>query len=462
MLESNDSEPAEKSALQLRAEEAYQRFVATGRKPVVIEFAGVPKAGKTSILSQLQAFLKRCGFRVTVVVERASVCPIRDKKHANFNVWTACTTLAQVLETTQTPPRSDDPDVLILDRGLFDSVCWLTMMERLSRLRQIDCETIERFLTIDDWRKRITAVIVMIASPADSMEREKGHLPVVGAYGSIMNEKVLQQMLDTTAATAERLKNKFSIFIVDTSAAEFRNKAARTSEQVADIVLTKIEEHLQEAVLNVPKALVRTLMSGRTSLGASDAAAVIDTIGCNGKFTPRATVEKDQSVLQPLPVVVVRNKSGDVLRLRRCENRQDNPLHGKIVVWAGGHVREEDGTPVSSLLPCAVRELQEELRLSVEETQLRLLGAVYADPGNKTSQHMALVYEWVADTDDVALVLSPAEFFERQGTSLSGSFVSLEALARDVEAGKIKEVWSTEIVQNLLPKTAVNFKQRLI
>ena len=47
MLKSKDSEPAEKSALQLRAEEAYQRFVATGRKPVVIEFAGVPKAGKS-------------------------------------------------------------------------------------------------------------------------------------------------------------------------------------------------------------------------------------------------------------------------------------------------------------------------------------------------------------------------------------------------------------------------------
>ena len=461
-MPSNDGQPAVKSALQLRAERAYKRFVATGRKPVVIEFAGVPKAGKTSILGQLQGFLKRCGFRVSVVVERASVCPIRDKKHANFNVWTACTTLAQVLETTQTPPRSDDPDVLILDRGLFDSVCWLTMMEQLSRLRQTDRETIERFLTIDDWRRRITAVIVMIASPADSMQREKGHLPVVGTHGSIMNEEVLQQMLDTTAATAERLKNDFSIFTVDTSAAELRNQAARTSERVADIVLTKIEEHLQETILNVPKALVRTIMSGRTSLGASAAAAVIDVIGRNGKFRPRATVEKDRSVLQPLPVVVVRNKSGDVLRLRRREDSQDNPLHDKIVVWAGGHVREEDGTPVSSLYPCAVRELQEELRLSVEAEQLRLLGAVYADSGGRTSQHMALVYEWVANTDDVALVLSTAEFFERRGTSLSGSFVSLETLASDVEAGKLKEAWSTEIIRNLLPKTTVNFKPRLI
>ena len=61
-----------RSALQQRAEAAAERF-RTARKPVVIEFAGVPKAGKTSTLGQVHAFLKRCGFRVEVVVEHASI-----------------------------------------------------------------------------------------------------------------------------------------------------------------------------------------------------------------------------------------------------------------------------------------------------------------------------------------------------------------------------------------------------
>ena len=65
----------------------------------------------------------------------------------------------QVLEKTQSPPRLDDPDVLILDRGLFDSICWLTMMERLSRIRTEDLDVINKFLLIDDWKKRITAVM---------------------------------------------------------------------------------------------------------------------------------------------------------------------------------------------------------------------------------------------------------------------------------------------------------------
>src|SRR5713101_5845919 len=136
-----------KSELQIRAQDAATRF-GGARKPIVFEFAGVPKAGKTTTLNQIQSFLKRCGFRVEVVVERASVCPIRDKKHANFNVWTVCTTLAQILEKTQEPPRGDDPHILILDRGLFDAICWLRMMERLARIRSHDREIIEHFYAL--------------------------------------------------------------------------------------------------------------------------------------------------------------------------------------------------------------------------------------------------------------------------------------------------------------------------
>ena len=151
-----------KSDLQIRAESLADEFKKKGRRPVVIEFAGAPKAGKTTTLSTLQAFLKRCGFKVEVVIERASVCPIRDKKHANFNIWTACTTLAQILEKTQHQhqrnPHPDSPEVLILDRGLFDALIWLGMMEHLARIKKEDRERVEHFLLMEDWRKRISGV----------------------------------------------------------------------------------------------------------------------------------------------------------------------------------------------------------------------------------------------------------------------------------------------------------------
>jgi predicted NUDIX family phosphoesterase len=114
-------------------------------------------------------------------------------------------------------------------------------------------------------------------------------------------------------------------------------------------------------------------------------------------------------------------------------------------------VREEDASNGDAIKLAAQRELQEELRLSVEIEELNFLGAIYADSGGRIARHVALVFEWRAETDDVAVTLSTSEFFERRGTSLSGKFVPLETLVKDVEAGDMPEPWSVEIVNQLLP-----------
>lgn len=50
------------------------------RRPIIIEFSGSPKAGKTSCINSLRQFLKRNGFEVEVIQERASICPVSDKQ----------------------------------------------------------------------------------------------------------------------------------------------------------------------------------------------------------------------------------------------------------------------------------------------------------------------------------------------------------------------------------------------
>jgi predicted NUDIX family phosphoesterase len=351
---------------------------------------------------------------------------------------------------------------LILDRGLFDSVCWLTLMERLERIRTEDRKAIEKLLQIDDWRKRISAVILMTVSPADSMKRERGLLPIENGKGSIMNSDVLQQLLNTTLDAADRMKDAFRIFHVDTSSGSIKDNPKKTAEHVVDMILNVIEEHLQEDILSADKTEIVCLFKGRPCLGEDEAKQTLKTFATRGDFRPRDTVEGDKARIQALPVVVVRNKSGDVLRLKRREQSEDNPLNEKIVIWAGGHVRKEDQANGTSVLQGAVRELQEELRLFVEPEELKFLGAVYRDEGERTSKHVALVYEWRAKTDDVAVALSTAEFFERRGISLSGKFVPLKIVAADVESGKISENWSVDIVRELLAKEEYKFSPRLL
>ena len=441
--------------LQDRAERLAKQFDEKARKPLVIEFAGVPKAGKTTTLSHVQTFLKRRGFRTDVVVERASVCPIRDKKHANFNVWTACTTLAQILEKTQNPPRSDDPQILFLDRGLFDSICWLTMMERISRLRSDDREIIQRFLAIDDWRKRISAVFVMLVSPSDAMKRERAILPVNEKEGSIMNPEMLRRIKEVNKQCVEQLKGDFRIYEIDTSGSGAESDPESTAESVADVILGLIEEQIAESVLSCSKEVVTGLFGDKNFIDNSKARELVRHFEeeCGDEdFLIREEVEKDASRVQALPVVVVRNANDAVLRLRRREKEISNPLNEKTVIWAGGHVRCEDAANGAPLVRCAVRELEEELRLQFDPSSIRLIGAVYFDNGGRTSKHVAIVYEWRASTNEVAVALSRTEFFERRGTSLSGSFASVDELVKDVEKKKLKEPWSVELVRGYLAK----------
>jgi predicted NUDIX family phosphoesterase len=248
------------------------------------------------------------------------------------------------------------------------------------------------------------------------------------------------------------LKKKFRIFEIDTSA-ERRGGVKQIAEAVANLALNVIEEHVREDVLSLPREDVIRMFAGRKCLNSSEAAALARLFVKSGNYTPREEVAADNTRVQALPVVVVHNKNGRVLRLCRKEGTDNSPLNEKMVIWTGGHVRKEDEAGGDPMLQCALREIQEELRLSLEPHELKLRGAVYSAPGGEgTQKHVAIVYEWKAKTDDVAIVLSSAEFFKKRGTALSGTFVPLKDIARDVDDGKIAEEWSVEIVRELLAK----------
>lgn len=449
-----------KSDRQLRAERLANKVRDARPRPIVIEFAGLPKAGKSSTLTSVQMFLKRCGFKTEIVVERASVCPVKDKKHAHFNAWTACTTLAQILEKTQDPPRPDDAQILFLDRGLFDAICWFRVMERLRRVKPEDRGHIEKFLRIDDWREKITGVVLMTANPEDALQREVGVLEFSGTPGSIMNAQVLDQLRAIYDQAASDLADDFNVVRIDTSS-EGLNTPPKSAGHALDNVLDMIELAVEERILFLPTAHVERIFGSSKAVGREGARQLASAFESHGEYRARIEVEPDVTSVQALPIVVVRNKSGDVLVLLRREANPRNPLHEKVVIWAGGHAREEDG-PENVLAECASRELYEELRVSVDVSELSLLGAIYDRSGERSARHAALVYEWRAPSDDVAIALSSDEFFERHGTSLTGNFVSLEELSHRMRTSDIDESWSMSVADFLLSRSSVRAEDRLI
>jgi predicted NUDIX family phosphoesterase len=230
-----------------------------------------------------------------------------------------------------------------------------------------------------------------------------------------------------------------------------KDSREKTAQRVAGIVLDLISEQLEEDVLCAAKAELVELFSGKNCLTGQAAVTVAEHFVNRGKYIPRATAEGAKGLLQALPIVIVRNKSGRVLQLRRRERSPENPLNERMVIWAGGHVRKEDANNGNSLVRGALRELHEELRLSLAAESLQLIGAIYTDLGGSTSKHVAIVFQWTATSDDVDIVLSGTEFFERRGTSLSGKFVELQELIASLsKTEQTLEPWSELIVREIL------------
>ena len=130
------------------------------RRPIVIEFSGSPKSGKTTCINSLELFLKRNGFRVEVVQERASVCPVADKKSPMFNIWTACTSITGMI--SQLEQKVITCDVIILDRGVFDAFCWFEWLSTKKALSNSQKNIIDDFLSIDLIVNRVDIVFAEV------------------------------------------------------------------------------------------------------------------------------------------------------------------------------------------------------------------------------------------------------------------------------------------------------------
>ncbi|OYW72032.1 MAG: hypothetical protein B7Z37_26020, partial [Verrucomicrobia bacterium 12-59-8] len=289
----SDLSTSEIIELKARAEEVRSRFDKDARRPIVIEFAGMPKAGKTTIVNEIHRFLKRCGFKAKMIGEKASICPIRDKKDSSFNIWTVCQTLSELLVDTQSPPTASDPEIVLLDRGIFDAVAWLRLLERLKRLKPQERESVENFVLLEDWRNRISQVILLTVNPAQALEREEGLLPIAVA-GSIMNLEVLGQTKENALKCALDFEDYFNIVHIDTT----NKKTASITLKVAQLVLDVVETQLNERILSIAKEDAEKIFGHRTILGCKEGGILLTLFGTTGVYESRPIVEDNELRVQ--------------------------------------------------------------------------------------------------------------------------------------------------------------------
>lgn len=416
------------------------------RRPIVIEFCGSPKAGKTSCINSLNIFLKRNGFKTTILSERAGFSPISDKYNPVFNVWTCTSAINEINKKMDRAQHGEEIDVIISDRGIFDALCWFKWLRSQHHMNQKEYTVLTEFATLYRWQKNIDLVYVFMVSPEVSIKREYANL-LTNKRGSIMCESVLEQYLNSVKETmAEYEKDFRAVHQIETTDKEQND----VSYEVTSKTLQLLKNMLIEKIGYIEK---RTLPLVD---GFNDLNALLPALN-QYSFDNRNKVEQNALVIQPIPIAVFLTPNEDkILCLKKTKGSTstDSPEREKMLFYAGGHTRVEDefSDAKCDFLKTAKntleREMFEELGISIslegEPPPFCLYTPKYSE---KSKHHIAI--GWILHlTPETKLNLDSYELIQKKGTSKSGSFLTFAEIEKmfSKDRNLTFESWSKEIL----------------
>ena len=358
------------------------------RRPLVIEFAGTPKAGKTTCVNAIAKFLRRQQIAVHIVTERASVCPLVDKRHPYFNIWTASMSLAQMLEALE-----KKVSVVILDRGLFDSKVWMDFHFSNNAITQEEMQCINSFLMLDRFLSPVDLVVALQVTPEQAMAREFKE-QIIDLPGSIMNADTLASYNESLERTIEAYSRNFRLLIsVDTTS----KPPARGVADIAENVLRAVDDLLDERVAVVNREIVAGAMRGQVLIrGPEQIVHLLEAIYKQFRWKKRSEAEKDISLVQLVPVATFFHDKEVLVTLIR--GVKQGHLVDKHTTWVGGHSRHTDlpkGAHRQTLLRRTLaREIAEELRIAIDKDELPVLpsAVIWDDADVKSAQHLGVFY----------------------------------------------------------------------
>jgi predicted NUDIX family phosphoesterase len=417
------------------------------RRPIVIEFCGSPKSGKSSCINSLSLFLRRNRFRTKVLTERASVCPVNDKYDPNFNIWTACSAIAELVEALSN--SSKDYDVIILDRGIFDALCWFNWLKDNNSLDEENFKSLEFFLVMNKWRTVIDLIYVFTATPEVSLQREYASL-LTRKLGSIMCDDALSSYKACVENVSKKYADVFQgIEIYDTSQRSLND----VNHDITKSILEIIQSNIAEKVGYFPRASISSELPETFSFSK----ARLNNIVLD--YQVRAKVEEDDGAVQPIPILVITNKERNkvlVVKKSKTTTSKESPESDRLLLYLGGHTREEDsfGASDTSLLSISKLSLRREIK---EETGLNYIPSsddldplcIWMRDNDRSKKHLAICYIMEVNFSRTKVRLDKNEFMTG-GNTKSGMILDIdEILNHENEL----ESWSKLILRDCFGKS---------
>lgn len=412
------------------------------RKPIVIEFCGSPKSGKTTCIEQLKAFFKKNGIAVTSVMEKASISPIKNKHSPDFNMWTLFSTVSDLMEFTQ----DNNYEIIFIDRGLFDSLCWFEWLKDKKILYDQELKKIHDFVLMKRWIKNIDLVFIFDTEPDISIARDQKHL-LLNDHGSIMNHETLKNFNNAVLNVKKEYGSKFSKIIhVDSNTKDLLSIVSDIGKEI----IIELNSCLYEKVGYLKGYTTDNIMKD-VSYGLNEK---IDLIRSHSiMFEDRKEVEQSNHI-QLIPIAIIMDSNNEKILVNKKNNDSlDNtsPEKNKYLLWIGGHIRKEDQvdsySTMDTIKNALEREIKEELGIEYALYNIDEPKIIYTPSNEKSKKHMALCFI-ISVNENTVFNIDEYELLPQYGNSRYGKFHSINEIA-DINEKDFEE-WSNIIGYKIL------------
>lgn len=431
---------AEITDLSARAKDLLKTVRRQARRPFIVELAGTPKAGKTSVIALVESFFDRCGYRVHVLRERAATCPLSMKGHFFFNTWTTASMLAELLEVVDT-----DNDIVILDRGFFDALVWLDLQAEREQITRDERQVFESFVRLGRWRTLVDAVVVLRVPPALALEREgKGH--IVERRGSLMNEPSLTAFNESLDRTYARTADWFDLRLVCVDdGADAKLVAARVVDEVLPMLSARIDPRIAYLSRDTVEGMFG--QGGFRPWSTSDWESVTQAV----QSERRSKIEDEDGFVQLLACGIVTH--GDGVFVFDRESRERGQRYGRGTIWHGPHVSHDDSAAleVRHVHECLAQRFTDDLHLaSPLPANAEPIGMVWL-PDVGGGHHLGIAFPVEIANDATAAHLEEKKFRTRgrRPPQLSKFVPAADLLARADDYDL--ERWSRAILESGWP-----------
>lgn len=395
------------------------------RLPFVVEFSGLPKAGKTTIVKRTVNILTSLGFQCEVVAEAATTKIHRSFKKDLFVFNSLCSleNVAQLLKTLELAPSTD---IVLFDRGVNDSIIWLRFLSEVGLLTKQRESVFREFMRMPQWHDR-AHLLVFLDSDWDSYEYRfyldspYADYPVVNRqHFDVLRDCYKSAMAASSASSSHIAKCEFDASLKCLAA--HKSSIARVSEEnwqqaleastvIAQQVLNRMLIGNTEFIAVLPSDAIQPEVAQEMSTEdmlhfIERAFGRIDKYGRGGasarfkdmpsvEFRRRDTVEGDPSLVQLVAACIIVHKD-EYLVLKRSSSEKRPQLRNKSTLIVSGHVDQSDcrlahGHGKNEVENALFRELKEEL-INIDFVSVEPAFAFRRGDDEMGRRHLGLVY----------------------------------------------------------------------